>query len=249
MIKTGLNDPGATSEMINNFMLIYKVTNQINQKSYIGKTELPFNVRKNNHLSDTRRGCEFAFHRALRKYGEENFIWEIIEDSINEKILLDDREKHYIALYESFGPKGYNMSKGGEGQTGWIPSDETRAIWSKQRKGRVPWNKGLRRSKKILTEEEKVARKADADLRRSKALKGRKTWNTGLKDAYSRTIYKVIYKDGTEKIGTRVDLGLPKYVIGYMFKDKCGSRKYNIRSLERVTGGPITEKDKGKKAD
>lgn len=224
-------------------MLIYKVTNQINQKSYVGKTELPFNIRKNNHLSDTRRGCEFAFHRALRKYGEENFVWEIVEDVIEDKTLLDNKERYYIALYESFGPKGYNMSEGGEGQTGWVPSDETRAKWSEQRKGRAPWNKGLR-TKKALTEEEKAARKADADRRRSEAQKGRKTWNTGLKDVYGRTTYKVTYKDGTEKIGKRFELGLTKGEIDYMFKDKCGSRKYNIAKIERVTGGAIDNKDR-----
>ena len=224
-------------------MLIYKVTNQINQKSYVGKTELSFSQRKSNHLSDTRRGCEFAFHRALRKYGEENFVWEIVEDSIEDKTLLADKERHYISLYKSFGPKGYNMSEGGEGQTGWVPSDETRAKWSEQRKGKEPWNKGLS-TKTPLTEEEKAAKKADADRRRSEALKGRKTWNTGLKDVYGRTTYKVTYKDGSEKIGTRVDLGLPKYVVGYMFKDNCGSRKYNIAKIERITGGAIDDKDR-----
>jgi len=234
MIKTELNNPGFTGESINKFMLIYKATNKINQKSYVGKTELSFSQRKSNHLSDTRRGCEFAFHRALRKYGEENFLWEIIEDGIKDKTVLDDKERYYIALYESFGPKGYNMSEGGEGQKGWIPSDETRAKWSKQRKGKDPWNKGTAKPKKVLTEEEKAVRKADADRRRSEKLKGIKTWNTGLKDTYGRTTYKITYKDGTEKIGTKVDLGLPKMVIDYMFRDKCGSRKYNIAKIERT---------------
>ena len=215
-------------------MLIYKVTNQINHKSYVGKTELSFNIRKSNHLSDARRGYEFAFHRALRKYGEEAFVWEIIETDIEDKTLLDDRERYYIALYESFGPKGYNMSEGGEGQTGWVPSNNTRAKWSEQRKGRSPWNKGTAKSKKVLTEEEKAAKKADANRKRSEANKGKKAWNTGLKDVYGRTTYKVTYKDGTEKIGTKVDLGLPGYVINYMFHDKCGSRKYNIERIERV---------------
>ena len=242
MIKTELNNPGFASKMINNYMLIYKVTNQINQKSYVGKTELSFSKRKANHLSDTRRGCDFAFHRALRKYGEENFVWEIVEDNINDKELLDDKEKYYIALNESFGPKGYNMSEGGEGQTGWVPSEETRAKWSEQRKGKTPWNKGLR-TKKVLTEAEKAARKADADKRRSEALKGRTPWNAGLKNEYGRTEYKVTYKDETEKVGTRVDLGLPKMVIDYMFRDKCGSRKYNIKCIERVTGGAVDDKD------
>jgi len=215
-------------------MLIYKVTNQINQKTYVGKTELPFSQRKSIHLSDSRRGSEFAFHRALRKYGEETFLWEILEDDIIDRHLLDEKEKYYIALNESFGTKGYNMTAGGEGQTGWVPSKETRAKWSEQRKGKMPWNKGMKTLKNVMTEEEKLAKKKEANRRRSEALKGRITWNTGMKDAYARTIYKVTYKDGTEKIGTRIDLGLSKCAIGYMFHDKCGSRKYNIEKIERL---------------
>lgn len=214
-------------------MLIYKVTNQVNQKSYVGKTELSLPRRKSNHLSDAKRGCEFAFHRALRKYGEENFTWEIIEEDI-EKSLLDNKERHYIAIYESFGPKGYNMSEGGEGQTGWVPSDETRAKWSAQRKGKEPWNKGITTPKKVLTEEERAERKADADRRRSESLKGRKTWNTGRAGTYTRSVYKVTYKDGSIKVGSRIELGLTETAISYMRRDNCGSRKYNIKSIEKV---------------
>ena len=214
-------------------MLIYKVTNQINQKSYVGKTELSLSRRKSNHLSDAKRGCEFAFHRALRKYGEENFVWEVIEKDID-KSLLDDKERHYIALYESFGPKGYNMSEGGEGQTGWVPSGETRAKWSGQRKGKDPWNKGMSKPKKVLTEEEKAARKADANRRRSESLKGRKTWNAGKGGTYTRSVYKVTYKDGSVKVGSRIELGLTEMAISYMRRDNCGSRKYNIKCIEKL---------------
>jgi len=234
MIKIEPNNPGFTGESINKFMLIYKATNTINQKSYVGKTENTFDKRKSDHLTDAKRDKGFAFHSAIRKYGEENFVWEIVEDNITGDAVLNQKEEYYISLYESFGPKGYNMTKGGEGQKGWVPSEETRAKWSEQRRGKDPWNKGTAKPKKVLTEEEKAARKADADRRRSETLKGIKTWNTGLKDVYGRTTYKVTYKDGTEKIGTRVDLGLPGYVVNYMFKDKCGSRKYNIAKIERA---------------
>ena len=240
MIKTELNNPGFTGKGINNFMLIYKATNLLNNKSYVGKTEKTFDERKSNHLNDAKRDKGFAFHAAIRKYGEENFVWEVVEDNIIDEVTLNQKEEHYIALYESFGPKGYNMTKGGEGQKGWVPSDKTRAKWSQQRKGRAPWNKGTAKPKKVLTEEERAERTADADRRRSETLKGIKTWNTGMKDVYGRTTYKVTYKDGSEKVGTKVDLGLPKYVIDYMFKDKCGSRKYNIKSIERL----IDDKDR-----
>lgn len=214
--------------------LVYKITNKLNNKSYIGKTGYSFDKRKADHLKNARKNTGFAIHAAIKKYGEENFLWEIIEDNIIDEITLNQKEEYYIAFYESFGPKGYNMTAGGEGQKGWNPSEETRAKWRSQRKGKTPWNKGLSKPKKVLSEEEKIKRKTNANYRRSKKLTGRKPWNIGIENQYARAKYKVIYKDSTEKIGTRLDLGLTKMALDYMLRDKCGSRKYNIKCIERV---------------
>jgi group I intron endonuclease len=215
-------------------MLIYRAVNKINGKSYIGKTEKSLDTRREWHLASVKQHSKFAFHRALAKYGIESFEWHVIDtaDNLSE---LNSKEQKYIELYESFGPNGYNMTAGGEGQTGWVPSAETRELWSDQRKGRVPWNKGNEYSKyKPKTQEEKDQNKIIANQKRSAALKGRKTWNTGLKDAYARTIYKVTYKDGSVKVGTRIELGLPRTTINTMFRDHCGSRKYNVMKIERI---------------
>lgn len=215
-------------------MLIYRAFNKINGKSYIGKTEKTLEKRRDWHLASVKQNSKFAFHRALAKYGAESFEWHVINvaDSLSD---LNIKEQQYIKLYESFGPKGYNMTAGGEGQSGWNPSDKTRALWSEQRKGRTPWNKGNEASKyKPKTQEEKNQNKIIANQKRSEALKGRKTWNAGLKDSYARTIYKVTYKDGSIKVGTRLELELPRQTINTMFRDKCGSRKYNIQKIERI---------------
>jgi hypothetical protein len=124
------------------------------------------------------------------------------------------------------------MTAGGEGQSGWIPSKETRKIWSEQRQGKTPWNAGKSVLKAVVTDEEKAQKKLLANQKRSKALKGRATWNKGVV-GYAYTKYKVVYKDGNEAVGTRVELGLPKQTIDTMFRDKCGSRKYNIMRIER----------------
>ena len=215
-------------------MLIYRAINKINGKSYIGKTEKTLEKRQEWHLASVKQKSKFAFHRALAKYGAESFEWQVLDtaDNLND---LNIKEQQYIALYESFGTNGYNMTAGGEGQTGWIPSDQTRALWSQQRKGKTPWNKGNNFSRYIpVAPDEKECRQRIANQKRSEALKGRITWNTGLAGTYGRTKYKVIYKDGSEAIGTRVDLGLPKSTIDTMFRDKCGSRKYNIMKIERL---------------
>ena len=218
--------------IINTRMLIYRVINKINGKSYIGKTEKTLEKRQEWHLASVKQKSKFAFHRALAKYGIESFEWQVL-DTANDSHDLNSKEQHYITLYESFGPNGYNMTAGGEGQTGWNPSLETRALWSQPRKGKTPWNKGKIFSQHVpLTPEEKERRQQIANQKRSEALKGRKVWNEGKTFAYTQ--YKVTYKDGTEKTGTRLDLDLPRQTIQMMFRDKCGSRKYNIMKIERL---------------
>ena len=213
-------------------MLIYRALNKVNGKSYIGKTEKTLNQRQKWHFDSVKRKSHFAFHRALAKYSIDSFEWQIL-DTTDDLDDLNAKEQHYIALYESFGANGYNMTAGGEGQSGWDPSPETRALWSQQRKGKTPWNKGNINYQYVpVPPEEKERRQKIANQKRSEALKGRKVWNEG--KTFARTQYKVTYKDGTEKIGTRLELDLPRRTIQMMFRDKCGSRKYNIMKIERL---------------
>jgi group I intron endonuclease len=213
-------------------MIIYRSINKHNGKSYIGKTEKTLETRKEWHLSSVKQKSKFAFHRAIAKYGAESFEWVVLDTASNLDE-LNDKEKYFIKLFESFGPMGYNMTLGGEGQTGWVPSQDTRKTWSEQRRGKTPWNAGKTTPKKILTEEEKLEKKLIANQKRSEALKGRTTWNKGV-SGYGYTKYKVVYKDGTEAVGTRIELCLPKQTIDSMFRDNCGSRKFNIKSIERI---------------
>ena len=95
---------------------IYKVTNTVNSKVYIGKTN-NFNKRKREHtVYDINN--DNIFHKALRKYGLKAFKWEIIDhaDTLDE---ANEKERHYIKKHKSFKPKGYNMTKGGDGGSMW----------------------------------------------------------------------------------------------------------------------------------
>lgn len=213
-------------------MIIYRSINKLNGKSYVGKTEKTLETRKEWHLSSVKQKSKFAFHRAIAKYGAESFEWVVLDTATSLED-LNNKERYFIKLFESFGPNGYNMTLGGEGQSGWVPSQETRKVWSEQRRGKTPWNAGKTTSKKTLTEEEKLEKKLIANQKRSETLKGRTTWNKGV-SGYGYTKYKVVYKDGTEAIGTRIELGLPKQTIDSMFRDNCGSRKFNIKSIERI---------------
>jgi len=100
--------------------LIYKYTNEINNKIYIGFTSRTFEIRSYEHIKQARLNSEYAFHRAIRKYGIENFSSEIIEENVS-----IERESFWIKKYESFG-KGYNMTEGGEGTKGIKRSEETK---------------------------------------------------------------------------------------------------------------------------
>jgi hypothetical protein len=81
-------------------------------KSYIGKTSKSINERFKEHILDSVNS-ERHFHRAIRKYGFEDFTSKILEDNIpNDQI--DNREIYWIEYYDTFN-NGYNMTKGGDG--------------------------------------------------------------------------------------------------------------------------------------
>lgn len=99
-------------------LYIYKYQNKINGKIYIGQTNNIQN-RVRCHKSDmnkynNQRGD--VFHAALKKYGYDNFTFEVLEEIDDEmgRDYLDEREIYYIALYQSLTTQnGYNISKGG----------------------------------------------------------------------------------------------------------------------------------------
>jgi group I intron endonuclease len=114
-------------------MIIYRILNKINGKSYIGQTIKKFEYRKYNHYSDAfKYDKQTAIHRALRKYGMKNFIWDIICECVSAD-KLNEMESYYIEKYDTFGKNGYNMTTGGEG---YVVSDEGRENMSIAHTGR-----------------------------------------------------------------------------------------------------------------
>ena len=87
--------------------------NKVNNKFYIGKTLRDLNVRYERHLKDAKYGSNLPIHRALLKYGKENFDVIILEENIPEKE-LSEKEKFYIKKYDAVH-NGYNLSYGGDG--------------------------------------------------------------------------------------------------------------------------------------
>lgn len=87
---------------------VYKITNLINNKTYIGITKRNPKIRFNEHFSNKNE----LLYKAKEKYGKNNFTLEIIESNISED-MIDKKERYYIQLYKSLIPNGYNLSKGG----------------------------------------------------------------------------------------------------------------------------------------
>ena len=93
---------------------IYKIQNLINQQVYIGQSKnIPKRWQKHKSVAfnDKDSSYDLPLYRAIRKYGLENFSFEIIENCLCEE--LDEKEKFWIQKYNSFF-NGYNMTLGGQ---------------------------------------------------------------------------------------------------------------------------------------
>lgn len=95
---------------------IYKFENKINNKIYIGQTIRKPNIRYREHIKG-HNSKNSLIHKAIVKYGIDNFTFSIIEEIEDEKENLIDRlnklEIYYIEQNQSLYPNGYNISKGG----------------------------------------------------------------------------------------------------------------------------------------
>lgn len=126
---------------------IYKITNLVNNKIYIGQTTVGFDQRYKGTIRNTHNG---HLKRAIEKYGEENFLVEKEFAIAHSQQELDELEAYYIDKFNSCNSScGYNKTTGGEHYTptqevkekisrankGRIHSEETRVKWSEQRRG------------------------------------------------------------------------------------------------------------------
>ena len=175
---------------------VYKITNMINGKIYVGKHSQKIQ-NKDNYF-----GSGVLLNKAINKYGKENFKKEILESCTKDN--LSEKEIYWINTLNCFAPNGYNLAKGGNGgnstnhthiynngnieiflkETDIIPNgfikgalphtQEAKMKMSKQIKGKntgnIPWNKGLNNTNDTVKEN---AIKAKNTIIRSEILKGK----------------------------------------------------------------------------
>lgn len=114
--------------------IIYKITNRVNNKVYIGLTTQGLLQRQREHICRFNRGeRDHKLYNAMRKYGIESFSFEPICSALLEEH-LKELEIYFITEYNSFN-RGYNMTTGGD-----TVSFEIRQKISKSHKGRkITW--------------------------------------------------------------------------------------------------------------
>lgn len=143
-------------------MIVYKLTNQLNDKSYIGQTIGSLERRWYYHCRKTRNHCIYLAN-AIKKYGKENFN-RIILRGCNTIEELNFWEPFYIKLFNTLSPNGYNLQLGGDNHE---TSLETRSKLSKSAKGRV----GCWKNKQFSEEHKKKISEAGKGRQLSKATK------------------------------------------------------------------------------
>ena len=171
---------------------VYKITNTVNQKSYVGRSiNEPQKGRIRKHLNG-HGNVHLA--KSVKKYGRDAFSVEILEENVFDE-LLPELEKAYIAKFNTVQPNGYNFTEGGDGLLN--PSPETRRKMSEAQKGKTlseehrrkisrsnkgspgPW-KGKKRSeatRRKMSEAQKGKSLSKEHRRKlSEANKGKKNW-------------------------------------------------------------------------
>lgn len=121
---------------------IYCYTNKTNGHKYVGQTN-NIERRKREHLSNATnvdsKEYNYLFHKKLREYGEENFIFSILQElDTDDKNLVDEAERFWIKEMKSFvrsGCGGYNLTEGGNCNSNGIYIEHIEEIKAAIKKG------------------------------------------------------------------------------------------------------------------
>ncbi len=168
---------------------IYKITNLIDGKVYIGQT-VNYNKRKKRHLSSLENGNHHNEHlqRAFDKYGRDSFKIELIKKCNIEE--LDKLERYYIKELDACNhDKGYNMMYGGQRYRNF--TKEVRLKMSEEGKGRKFTNEhkkkiSLAQKGKVISQES--IDKANATKKKLRVHCGEKNPNALISDNVAEKI-------------------------------------------------------------
>ena len=127
---------------------IYKITNQINNKIYIGQTKKTIEERFKVHIKNAKNHINRYLYDAMNCYGFDNFHVSMIEECDNS--LLDEREKYWIKFYQSNNKEyGYNMTIGGGGGDTWTNNPHKQETSQKIRQANLGSKRTLEQRKRM----------------------------------------------------------------------------------------------------
>lgn len=207
---------------------IYGIRNKINNKVYVGKTEVNFGDRWDSHKSKLRYNRHDNSHlqRAWNKYGEENFEFYIIEESspVWNSETFNEKEKQYIKKYKDC-KMAYNMSEGGDGALGCHLSEETKRKIGEKNRINDLGRKASEETKKKMSEAQKKRKHTPESIEKMKRIHKGKVITQETRKKISKTLQENPTRQVYSKeviIGVRYDW--EKNNLSY----KELSDKYNI---------------------
>jgi len=207
---------------------IYKATNIVNNKIYIGfDSDWPSRKRSHKNSSFNEKSANYKnyFHNSIRKHGFENFVWEIIYQSKNQYHTLNIMEPYFIKEYDSYN-SGYNLTLGGEGVFGSIKVSESarqRMLTNNPMKQEFQREAARIRATGVKQSEETKNKKRIKQLGRKYPNSKRKEQN-GVKNMYAK---HYIFISPLNELHN---------VIGSLYKF-CKENNIGVNIIQRITYG------------
>ena len=236
------------------FGCVYRITNLITNKKYIGKTICGFKRRMGQHR---RSKTNTYLSRSIQKNGWDNFKKEIIIDDVPEED-LNNLEISYIKVENTMTPHGYNLTLGGEGKSGHKASKETReknkqsAIRQHTNRDQVGNMTFTERGKKYqVTGPGPVCKYIGRYLTKEKAIKALNHFNaTGKIIDPDRTIRKmgtgcVTFKKSNNKYQVYGPKPDSKYIGSYLTKEKAEEVLNHFNATGNIIESDTTIRKKG----
>lgn len=198
---------------------IYTITNLFNYKAYVGQTQNPKH-RWSSHLYEMRRGVlKYTIYKALRKYGENNFQFSLLEICQTQDE-ADAAEQYWISEFDSLDcHSGYNLAVGGNVNRGWHHSEESKKKISESQKGKIV----------IISEEtkEKMSKSQMGHLVSLEAKKKISESHSGEKSYSAKLNWKLVrsireeYKSGKiNQIDLAIKYNVAKSTMNILLKNK-----------------------------